>query len=45
MKQLMDLYTDQKDAMKAYVKAHDVKYDNPESIVQCITYMESLAKN
>ena len=41
MKQLMKLYDDKKDLFKAYVKKHDVKYDNQESIVQFIKYLET----
>jgi hypothetical protein len=41
MKQLMKLYNDKKDLFKAYVKKHDVKYDNQDSIVQFIKYLET----
>jgi hypothetical protein len=41
MKQLMKLYDDKKDLFKAYIKKHDVKYDNQESIVQFIKYLET----
>jgi len=41
MKQLMKLYDYKKDLFKAYVKKHDVKYDNQESIVQFIKYLET----
>jgi hypothetical protein len=41
MKQLMKLYDNKKDLFKAYVKKHDVKYDNQESIVQFIEYLET----
>lgn len=41
MKQLMKLYDDKKDLFKAYVKKHDVKYNNQESIVQLIEYLET----
>jgi hypothetical protein len=40
MRQLMSLYDDKKDLFKAYVKKYDVKYDNQESIVQLIKYLE-----
>jgi hypothetical protein len=42
MKQLRNLYDDKKDLFKAYVKKHDVKYDNQESIVQLIKYLETI---
>jgi hypothetical protein len=42
MKQLMKLYDDKKDLFKAYVKKHKVKYDNQESIVQLIKYLETI---
>jgi hypothetical protein len=41
MKQLMKLYDDKKDLYKAYVKTHKVKYDDQESIVQLIKYLET----
>jgi hypothetical protein len=41
MKQLMKLYDDKKELFKAYVKKHNVKYDNQESIVQLIKYLET----
>jgi hypothetical protein len=40
MKQLMKLYYDKKDLFKAYCKNHDVKYEDQESIVQLISYLE-----
>ena len=41
MKQLMRIYDDKKDLFKAYVKKHDVKYEDQESIVQLIEYLEA----
>ena len=41
MSELKKLYKDKKDLFKAYVKKHDVKYDNQKSIVQLIEYLES----
>jgi hypothetical protein len=41
MKQLMKLYDDKKDLFKAYVKKYDVTYNNQESIVQLIKYLET----
>lgn len=41
MKQLMKLYDDKKDLFKAYVKKNDVTYNNQESIVQLIKYLET----
>jgi hypothetical protein len=41
LKQLMKLYDDKKDLFKAYVNEHEVKYDNQESIVQLIKYLET----
>lgn len=41
MRQLKNLYTAKKDQVKAYTKEHDVKYDNQESIIQLIEYLES----
>jgi len=41
IKQLMKLYDDKKNLVKAYVRAHDVKYDDQESIIQFLKYLES----
>jgi hypothetical protein len=41
MRQLMKLYDDKEDLFKAYVKKHDIKFDNPESMVQFIKYLET----
>lgn len=41
LKQLMKLYDDKKDLCKAYVKKQDVKYDNQESLVQLVKYLET----
>jgi hypothetical protein len=41
MKQLMKLYDYKKDLFKAYVKKYDVTYNNQESIVQLIKYLET----
>lgn len=41
MKQLGALYKDKKDLFKAYIKEHDVKYNNREGIIQLIEYLET----
>lgn len=41
IKQLMKLFNDKKDLFKAYIKKHDVKYTNQESIIQLIKYLET----
>ena len=41
MMQLKKLYKDKKDLFKAYVKEHGEIYDNQESIIQLIEYLES----
>ena len=41
MKQLKKLYTDRKDIFKEYTKDHDVDYNNKQSIIQLIDYLES----
>ena len=41
MRELKKLYKDRKDVFNAYVKEHATKYDNQESIIQLIEYMES----
>jgi hypothetical protein len=40
IKQLMKLYEDKTDLCKAYVKKNDVKFNDQESIVQLIKYLE-----
>jgi len=40
IRQLKKLYNDKKDLFKAYVKKNDVKFDNQESIVLLIEYLE-----
>ena len=35
------LYKAKKDVFKDYVKAHDVKFENTESIVQLLDHLES----
>lgn len=41
MTKLKKLYKGKKDLFKAYVKKHGVEYDNQESIIQLIEYLES----
>jgi hypothetical protein len=41
MRQLMKLYDDKEDLFKAYVKKNVVEYNNLESIVQLIKYLET----
>jgi len=41
IKQLIKLFEDKKDFCKAYIKENDVDYDNQESMVQFIKYLES----
>ena len=41
MRQLKDLYHDKKDLLDAYVKQNDIKYNNQESIIQLIEYLET----
>jgi hypothetical protein len=41
IKQLKKLYKDQKDAFNAYMEKHDVKYENPESILQLLEHLAS----
>ena len=41
MRQLKKLYKDKEDLFKAYVKKYGVKYENQESIIQLIEYLES----
>lgn len=41
MKQLTKLFDDRKDRFKEYISTHNVEFDNQESIVQLIKYMES----
>jgi len=40
IRQLMKLYKNKKSLFKAYVKANDIKYDNQDSIVRLINYLE-----
>jgi len=40
MKQLRDMYPEETELFKDYVKENKVKYDNQESIIQLIKYME-----
>jgi hypothetical protein len=42
MKQLMKIYDDKKELFKDYVKKHDVKYENQESIAELIQYLETI---
>jgi hypothetical protein len=41
MRDLKKLYGDKKDLYKEYLKANSVKYQDQESIIQLIEYMES----
>ena len=41
MKQLKNIYKDRKDMFKEYTKGHKVDYDNKQSIIQLIDYLES----
>lgn len=41
MGELKKLYKDKKGVFKAYVKKYGTKYDNQESIIQLIEYLES----
>jgi hypothetical protein len=41
MKQLMRLFDDRKDIIRAYVKNNKVEFNNMESIVQLINYLET----
>lgn len=41
MRQMIKLFKNKKDLFKAYVKMHDVNYNNQESIVQLIKYLET----
>ena len=41
MRELKKLYKEKEDIFKAYVKKHRVKYDNQESIIQLIEYLET----
>jgi hypothetical protein len=41
LRQLMKLYSNQKDICKEYVKQNKVKYENQESIIQLIRYLEN----
>lgn len=42
IRELKKLYKDKKKLIKEYVKKHDVKYDNKESIIQLIKHLESI---
>jgi hypothetical protein len=41
LNQLKKLYNDKKNLIKAYVKNHDVKMNNQESIIQFVKYLET----
>ena len=41
MKELKKLYKEKEDLFKPYVKKHGVKYDNQESIILLVEYLES----
>ena len=41
MRQMQKLFKNKKDLFKAYIKKHDVNYNNQESIVQLIKYLET----
>ena len=41
MTKLKKIYKGKNNLFKAYVKKHRVKYDNQESIIQLIEYLES----
>jgi hypothetical protein len=41
MRQLKNLYPTKKELFKTYVKEHNVEYDNQESIIRFIEYLES----
>ena len=41
MRQLMKLYADKKNLFKAYIKEHDVTFDNQESIIHFVNYLET----
>ena len=41
MRELKKLYKDKGDLFKAYVKEYDVEYNNQESIIQLIEYLET----
>lgn len=41
MRQMIKLFKNKKNLFKAYVKKHDVNYNNQESIVQLIKYLET----
>jgi hypothetical protein len=42
IKQLKKLYKDQKDVFNAYLEKHEVKYENPESIIQLLEHLEEV---
>jgi hypothetical protein len=41
MRQLMKLYDDKEDLFKAYIKKNEVIFNNQESMVQLIKYLET----
>ena len=41
LKQLTKLYADKKDLYKDYIKMHEVKFNEQESIVQLVNYLEA----
>ena len=41
MKQLSKLFDDRKDLIREYLRTHPVEYEDPESIVQLINYLET----
>jgi len=41
MRELKKLYKEKEELFKPYVKEYGVKYDNRESIIQLIEYLES----
>lgn len=41
IRQLGKLFEDKEDLFKAYIKEHDVTYDDQESVVQLINYLEA----
>jgi hypothetical protein len=45
LKQLMKLYRDKEELFKVYVKNHNVKYEDQESIVLLISFLETNVKN
>ena len=41
MRELKKLYKEKEELFKPYVKKYGVKYDNQESIIQLIEYLET----